>query len=172
MSGRHRNSRNPESPGWEGQNTPTVAPILIPSPHMYSAPGRATSSCRYTNTGGNQAHPMRYSRQSRFRGVRRFVYRSCLRATLTRSSRRSRPDDLPPYRPIPPPPTRPSSHSTSRRHRTISDRMSRRIRRRPTSRHRNRLCRKQPTTLVRSTRRMRLYRAIICRHRSRPSYSP
>ena len=167
--GRHRNSRSPESPGSEERSRPTQSPISPPS--RYSAPIRATSSCRYRNTADIQAPTTHYSPPSRFLGVRRFGYRSCLRATSTRSSRRTRPDDLPPLRPIPPRPRHPSSHSTSLRHTTISDRTWCRIQRRPTFRHRSRPCHTPPTTLVRSNRRRPGFRAIICRRKNRPLYS-
>ena len=106
------------------------------------------------------------------RGVRRCVYHSCLRATSTHSSRRRAPDVLLPHLPTLPPPTHLSMRSMSRRHTTISDRTPRHTRRQPTFRHRNRLCHMQRTTLVRSNRLTPGYRAIICRRRSRPSYSP
>ena len=151
-SGRHRNSRNPESPGSEGRSIWTVGltPILLRYTH--STPGRATSSCRCRSTASTQAPPTHYSPQSRFRGVRRCAHRSCLRATSTRSSRQPRPADPPPHRPRPPTPRHPSSHSTSPRHRTISDRTRGHTRLRPTFRRRSRPCRRRPTTLVRSTR--------------------
>ena len=131
----------------------------------------AANSCRCRNTRGNLAPTTHYSPPSRSRGVRHFGYRSCSPATLNHSSRRSMPDDPPPHPSTLPPPRHPSSHSTSRRHRTISDRTWCRIRQRPTFRRRSRLCHTQPTTLVRSNPPKRGCRAIICRRRNTPLYS-